>query len=166
METDTDSLYIAISQDTIEECLRSDKLKDWNKRRNDYFASDREECMTFEGKEISKKQYEKGTTEKFKLELVGVGMVFLNSKVYHILTLEAKSKILSMGMQKCNNIKEKDFPDVLLNKVDHRIQNDGFINDGLHKSTYTQTKKGLNYFYCKRLVLDDGINTTHLEYNF
>ena len=27
--------------------------------------------------------------------------------------------------------------------------------------TYEQTKKGLNYFYPKRQVQDDGINTNH-----
>ena len=47
--------------------------------------------------------------------------------------------------------------------MDHHVQNAGFIDDGLIKKTYTQTKRGLNYFYCKRIVLEDGIHTTHLK---
>ena len=44
-----------------------------------------------------------------------------------------------------------------------KIENAGFIIDGLQTRTYTQIKKGLNYFYCKRKVLADGISTTHLD---
>ena len=46
---------------------------------------------------------------------------------------------------------------------EHFVENAGFIRDGLDTRTYTQTKKGLNYFYCKRKVLSDGIHTTHLD---
>ena len=163
METDTDSLYIAISKETIDECVRPDKLDDWNKRKYNYFASDSEELMNFEGQEISEKQYDKRTPGKFKLEFSGIGMICLNSKVYHIWTLDGKFKTSSKGMQERNEITKEDFLDVLLEKMDHQVQNAGFIDNGLRKSTYTQTKKGLNYFYCKRKVLSDGISTTHLE---
>ena len=163
METDTDSLYIAISKDTIDECVRPDKLDDWKKRKYEYFASDSEELRNFEGQEISEKQYDKRTPGKFKLEFSGIGMICLNSKVYHIWTLDGKFKTSSKGMQERNEITKEDFLDVLLEKMDHQVQNAGFIDNGLRKSTYTQTKKGLNYFYCKRKVLSDGISTTHLE---
>ena len=46
--------------------------------------------------------------------------------------------------------------------MEHKVENAGFIKDGVKTYTYTQRKKGLNYFYCKRVVLGDGINTTHL----
>ena len=75
METDTDSLYVAISKDTLDECVRPDKLEDWNKRKYDYFASDSEELMTFEGHEISRRQYDKRTPLKFKFEYYGIGMI-------------------------------------------------------------------------------------------
>ena len=167
METDTDSLYIAISKPTIDECVRSDKLEDWKKRKYYYFASDSEELVTFNGEKISKKQYEKRRPGCFKLEFSGSGMICLNSKVYHIWGEDDKgnevSKTSSKGMQTRNALIKEDFMNVLLLRNDHQIQNAGFIDDGLRKITYTQTKKGLNYFYCKRIVLDDGINTTHLE---
>ena len=47
--------------------------------------------------------------------------------------------------------------------IKHFIENAGFIMDGLETRTYTQVKKGLNYFYSKRKVLADGISTTHLD---
>ena len=66
-------------------------------------------------------------------------------------------------MQSRNKITKEDFLDVLVDKMEHQVQNAGFIDDGLQKTTYTQVKKGLNYFYCKRIVLEDGISTTHLN---
>ena len=163
MQTDTDSLYIAIAKDSIDECVMPHKLESWNKTKYDYFSSDSEELMTFEGEKITKKQYEKREPGKFKLEFSGIGMICLNSKVYHIWTLDGKFKTSSKGMQERNEIKKEEFLDVLKNKMEHLVQNAGFINDGLQKKTYTQTKKGLNYFYCKRIVLEDGIHTTHLK---
>ncbi len=46
---------------------------------------------------------------------------------------------------------------------EHYIENAGFIRDGLMTRTYTEKKRGLNYFYCKRKVLDDGVTTTYLD---
>ena len=163
METDTDSLYIAISKDTIDECVRPDKLDDWKKRKYEYFASDSEEPVTFEGVEISEKQYDKRTPGKFKLEFSGIGMICLNSKVYHIWTHDGEFKTSSKGMQSRNEITKENFLDVLWDKYDHHVENSGFIDDGTRKKTYTQVKKGLNYFYCKRIVLEDGVSTTHLN---
>ena len=40
---------------------------------------------------------------------------------------------------------------------------DLFVREGGKTLTYTQTKKGLEYFYAKRRVLDDGVSTTHLD---
>ena len=166
MESDTDSLYICISRPTIDDCVRPEKLEDWKRRKYDHFVSDSDELVTFDGNEITKKQYEKRTPGKYKLEFSGDGMICLNSKVYHVwgkVNGKDVSKTSSKGMQERNGLLREDFLAVLFDKEDHQIQNAGFIDDGTRKSTYTQTKKGLNYFYCKRIVSEDGINTTHLE---
>ena len=76
---------------------------------------------------------------------------------------ESVFKTSSKGMQTRNNLIREDFLDVLQNKSEHTVQNAGFIDEGVRKGTYIQTKKGLNYFYCKRIVLEDGVSTTHLE---
>ena len=76
---------------------------------------------------------------------------------------ESVFKTSSKGMQTRNHLIRENFLDVLLNKSEHTVQNAGFIDEGVRKGTYIQTKKGLNYFYCKRIVLEDGVSTTHLE---
>ena len=166
MECDTDSLYISIARSTIDECVLPNKLEGWLEKKYNYFASDSDELMTFNGQEITKKQYEKRSPGKYKLEFCGDGMICLNSKVYHIWGRKDGKEVFktsSKGIQKRNELIRKDFLHVLLERRDHMIQNAGFIRDGLRTYTYTQEKKGLNYFYCKRIVEDDGINTLPLK---
>ena len=77
---------------------------------------------------------------------------------------ELKTKTSTKGMQKTNKINREEFLSVLRKpKSEHRVQNSGFIIEGNVTKTYTQKKKGLNYFYCKRKVLSDGVSTTHLD---
>ena len=46
----------------------------------------------------------------------------------------------------------------------HEVENAGFTRDNRRTiKTYTQTKKGLGYFYEKRKVKLDGVSTTHLD---
>ena len=95
-------------------------------------------------------------------------MICLNSKVYHIWGIDKNNKLIvktsCKGTQKKRNILIKEnFLSVIETQLSHSIKNAGFIQDGLCTKTYTQTKKGLAYFYAKRKVLDDGISTTHLD---
>ena len=172
METDTDSLYIALARDTIDECVQPDKLIEWYLEKWDFFSSeDTETMINFRGHSISKKQYEKRTPGKFKEEFNGIGMICLNAKVYHIWSDyvdndgQFLSKTSCKGVQKKRNeLVREDFLSRLQNpKEKHFVQNAGFVKDGLNTRTYTQDKEGLNYFYCKRKVLADGISTTHLD---
>ena len=162
METDTDSLYIAIARPTLDECVRQDRLCSWKKQKYVYFASESQEKVLFEGQEITLEQYEKREPGKYKLEFEGEGMICLNSKVYHIWG-ELGWKTSSKGMQERNNLLKDDFLKVLLERCEHSVTNAGIIDDGTRKLTYTQTKQGLNYFYCKRIVLEDGITTIPLD---
>ena len=164
---DTDSLYLGIARATIDECVLPEKKDDWLKKKNNFFVSDSEELVLFEGKEITRNQYEKRTPGLYKMEYEGEEMLALNSKVYHIWKYDKNgqitSKTSSKGMQKRNNLVKQDFLDVLTHKSKHRVQNAGFIREGTQTFTYTQNKSGLNYFYCKRIVLEDGITTTYLD---
>ena len=67
-----------------------------------------EEILKKDIMKITKKQYEKREPGKFKLEFSGIGMICLNSKVYHIWTLDGKSKTSSKGMQERNEIKKEE----------------------------------------------------------
>ena len=99
-------------------------------------------------------------------------MICLNSKVYHIWSdkVNPKSgkvyaKTSCKGVQKRRNeLVREDFLSIIQNpEKKHIIENAGFIRDGLETRTYLQTKKGLNYWYVKRKVLEDGVTTTHLD---
>ena len=59
METDTDSLYIAIARSTLDECVHPDRLSSWKRQKYDYFVSDSKERILFEDHEITRAQYEK-----------------------------------------------------------------------------------------------------------
>ena len=125
--------------------------------------------VNFRGHTITQKQYDKRTPGEFKEEFNGIGMICLNSKVYHIWSdriVDGKvlSKTSCKGVQKKRNeLVREDFLSIIENpRQEHLVENAGFIRDGLHTRTYIQIKKGLNYFYAKREILADGVSTTHL----
>ena len=164
MECDTDSLYVAFARDTIDECVKKEYEEEWKRVKWDYFSSEDEtEMMEFEGHTITKKQYDKRTPGKYKPEFIGVGMICLNSKVYHCWG-ETTTKTSCKGtQQKRNQLIKEHFLDLLNSKQPRSVENAGFIRENNKILTYTQKKKGLEYFYAKRKVLDDGVSTTHLD---
>ena len=170
MTIDTDSIYFALARDTIDECVKPELREKWAQEKWKFFTVQDNTPMEFEGHTITRKQYDKRTPGKYKEEFSGIGMICLNSKVYHIWTDEivdgvALSKTSCKGVQKKrNNLIRDDFLSIIENPTkEHLVENSGFIRDGLQTRTYTQVKKGLNYFYAKRKVLADGITTTHLD---
>ena len=95
-------------------------------------------------------------------------MYCLNSKVYHIWKKLPDGTIISKvsckGTQKSRNDLEKEqFSSVLDTQEPLYVENSGFIKDNLTLKTYIQQKVGLNNFYAKRKVLEDGVHTTHLD---
>ena len=168
MECDTDSLYIAFARDTIDECVKPELWNDWIKQKWDYFSSDDTTLIDFEGSSIPFKQWDKRTPGKYKPEFSGIGMLCLNSKVYHIWGIDKerkmKTKTSCKGTGKNRNkLVKENFFSVIESKKPHTVTNAGFIRDNLCTKTYTQSKRGLEYFYGKRIVLEDGVSTTHLN---
>ena len=96
-------------------------------------------------------------------------MVGLNSKVYHIWAEEVDGEIITKtsckGVQKKRNeLVREDFLKIIENPLyEHLVENAGFIRDGVETRTYKQTKRGLNYWYVKRKILNDGVSSTHLD---
>ena len=172
MEMDTDSLYIAFARDTIDECVKPEKREEWEKVKDKWIPSqDTETQVKFNDQWITWQQFDYRTPGKFKVEYNGEGMGCLNSKTYIIWgevdkeTGRPKPKCSSKGSQQKRNTLTKDyFEDVVKTQDPHEVENAGFVRDtdGVI-NTYTQTKKGLTYFYAKRKVLADGVSTTHLD---
>ena len=162
IECDTDSLYIAFAKDTIDECVKPELKDEWDKVKYNFFSSDSNEPIEFEGRTIPFKQYDKRTPGKYKPEFIRDGMICINSKVYHcwghILKTSCKGT-----QKKRNELVRKDFLDLLELRKPKLVENAGFIRNNDKILTYTQTKKGLEYFYAKRKVLSDGVSTTHLD---
>ena len=160
IECDTDSLYFALGRDSLDECVRPEMKDSWENSKDSVLCSQSERLRP-DG--MTEKQWSKREPGLFKLEFKGKGMIALNSKVYYAWS-DDDFKKSSKGMQDRNeNLVEKNFKEALFQQRPHYVQNSGFVVDGTTTLTYTQIKRGLSYFYCKRKVLEDGISTTHLD---
>ena len=65
IECDTGSLYLALARYTIEECVKPEKLQEWCENKYKYFDLGGK-SLVFDGKEITKKQYQKQTPGLYK----------------------------------------------------------------------------------------------------
>ena len=130
------------------------------------------------------------TPGKFKLEFTGQSILALNAKTYlcsknddelaRVLPYPTdadkdirnkidkkraslKSKVSSKGLSKrTNKLTDAQFKHVLMTKSSVHGTNTGFVRKNNKTYTYSQRRRGLRYFYGKRLVDDDGVSTSHL----
>ena len=173
MECDTDSLYIAFARKSIDDCVKPHLKEEWKIEKYKWLSSQDTSLREFGGKVITNAQFEKRTPGLYKPEFEGLGMLCLNSKVYHAFKgTDHKTpckdkdchKTSCKGIQnRRNNLTREHFEEILKSQQPAFFENAGFIRDGVKTKTYTQTKKGLSYFYAKRKVLSDGVSTTHLD---
>ena len=102
------------------------------------------------------------TLGKFKVEYFGDSSVSLCAKTYFC--DGETSKQVSKGVNiKQNSLTFEKYHEVLKTNTPHYIVNKGFRVKNNSVFSYSQRKKGLNSFYCKRKVLDDQINTIPLD---
>jgi hypothetical protein len=137
------------------------------------------------------KAYNKRTPGLFKVEFEGNAIYALCSKLYFVEGIakpldpkkeeekakkkadpnyleddeeEKKDKYSCKGIQKRQNEISKDrFHGVLFNDVKDKCVNKGFRVINNEMITYIQQKKGLSYYYDKRVVLPDGVSTVPLD---
>ena len=115
-------------------------------------------------------------TGLFKLEWSGEGFLGLNAKSYYCFKHgEGEEKYSSKGVSKRNRLTKDNYMAVLkMNtpyKTDHfetssissTQENRGFIFKDSQMVTYSMIKEGLKNFYCKRIVLSNGLSTKPLE---
>lgn len=169
IEMDTDSMYIAISETTFEECLTADasiKLNKWkieNCNDDDYMP---DADIKFLPRTCCDKhrQFDKRTPGLFKIEWSGTEMVCLNSKTYCAFDSEKDSVKLAMkGSNKGIDNPLEIYKTVLASEMSYEGVNRGFrFHEGQMK-TYEQRKNAITYFYCKRIVLEDGVTTLPLD---
>ena len=148
IQMDTDSNYMAISGDKLEDIIRPELRAEFEATKEQWLAWDK-----WSGR----------TPGLFKLESEGSGMIALCSKCYFV--KGEKNKFSTKGMlKKKNEITWQRFKAALNGSID-RAENRGFRMVGNHMMTYEQHKLGLSAYYDKRWVLPDGIHKEPIEFH-
>ena len=176
-EMDTDSAYIALAGDTIDDLVTSAHREHYFRNRSQWLPAeccdDHEEeyvCARIAGRSwtatesccIARKAFDKRTPGLFKVEWRGNGFIGLCSKTSYC--FGATGKYSTKGLSKRQNVINKDtFLAVLTNGRSGSRVNRGFRVRDSSVMTYIQEKAALSYFYGKRKVLADGLSTAPLE---
>ena len=169
IEMDTDSLYMALAKDNIDDCVRPEMLDEWKELRlNDCRENFRANSLanffprTCCPVHIKHDKREPGL---FKEEWRGDEMIALCSKTYCGIN-EATGDVKFS----CKGINKQflEEPAAKYRKVLETTENGKSINKGFRcinnsMMTYSLQKKGLAYFYPKRKVMDDGVSTIPLD---
>ena len=158
LQMDTDSAYIAFSAQNFEDLIKPELKEHYLQNKYKWFPRD-------DTKENAK--FDKRTPGLFKVEYTGKSLIGLCPKMYFVEGAdneEKKYKFSSKGIQKDkNDITKQRFQNVLNDpKYKDVCINRGFRVIDNHMITYTQEKKGMSYYYDKRIVLSDGVSTLPL----
>ena len=176
-ETDTESLYMALSIPNLELAvkpeLRDAFFKEWNQwLPQETCQIHQKDLKPYKLQEMAWVQppccaqqaaFDKRTPGLFKVEYQGEGIIALCSKTYFCFGGE-KDKISCKGLNKqLNKLKKENNLDVLQTKKVGGGINRGFRTDGKFMHTYQQERKSLSYLYIKRKVMEDGVSTMPLD---
>ena len=174
VEMDTDSLYMALSEPTLEAAVRPSMKQQFYFNYHRWFPSphcnrhrDLYVEIKMDGDEWIPKSccrerqlYDKRTPGLFKLEFKGKDIVALCSKTYICTDGEGTTKISCKGLNKARNQLTKErYLRVLQEGESGAGENCGFRSVGKNVRTYLQTRHSLSYLYIKRRVCEDGVST-------
>ena len=167
LEMDTDSLYLALAEKELEDCIRPEMRAEWQRLRSndcvDNFLAHAVACC------VKHKQHDKREPGLFKEEFRCTEMLCLCSKTYCCYDVTSnKPKFSSKGLNKRVLEESSDGPlekyrRVLNELVNVTSNNRGFRTNNHSVATYEQVKKGLSYFHPKRNVETDGNHTQPLN---
>ena len=176
-EMDTDSAYIALAGDSIDDLVAPEHREHYFRNRSQWLPAeccdDHEEeyvCARIAGRSwtatesccIARKAFDKRTPGLFKVEWCGDGFIGLCSKTYYC--FGSTNKCTTKGLNKRQNTIDKDaFLSVLTNRRSGSGVNRGFRVRDSSVMTYIQERAALTYFYPKRKVLEDGLTTAPLD---
>jgi hypothetical protein len=157
IEGDTDSLYYALSTDTIDDAVRPELKEEFSLIRDQWLVK-QDDKGKFDA-------YDLRTPGLFKKEHGAIAMVALCSKSYCTIGEEGElPKLSAKGTQKKRNRALLVFDNYLkaLKKKARKIDmgsNSGFrMADGMMR-TYACRKNSLTDYYDKRIVGSDGVST-------
>ena len=150
-QIDTDSMYFALSYDTLEEAVKPELLKKFEREKKQWLSWDK---------------WNNREPGLFKLEMEGTRAIALCSKCYFVEDEKrGKAKKSSKGVsQKQNELLWRRY-EMALDGYKDMARNRGFrMKDGA-MYTYEQYKLGLSAYYDKRRVLEDGVHTEPIEFH-
>ena len=151
IQMDTDSMYFALSYDTLEEAIKPELMKEFKREKKQW---------------LSWNKWSNREPGLFKLEKEGTRAIALCSKCHSVEDEKSgKAKKSSKGVsQKQNELLWSRYEGALDGYKD-MARNRGFrMKDGA-MYTYEQDKLGLSAYYDKRWVLEDGIHTEPIEFH-
>ena len=169
LEMDTDSLYPALAEKELEDCMRHKLRAEWQRlRSNDCVVSFTADVLAtfFPGTCCVKhKQHDKREPGLFKEEFRCTELLCLCSKTYCCYDVTSiKLKFSSKGLKKCvleqsgDGLLEKYWR--VLNEIVNVSSNNRGFRTNIHSvATDEQVKKSLSYFYPKRIVESAGSHT-------
>ena len=176
-EMDTDSAYIALAGESIDDLVTSEHREHYFRNRSqwlpaeccdeheDDYVQTRLAGRTWTATEsccLARKAFDKRTPGLFKVEWCGNGFIGLCSKTYYC--FGSTNKCTTKGLNKRQNDIDKDtFLAVLTNRRSGSGVNRGFRVRDSSVMTYVQERAALTYFYPKRKVLADGLSTAPLD---
>ena len=173
LEMDTDSLYLALSEENLEDNIFPEKRNEWEAIRSrdctDIFTVDATGNFFPRTCCSAHKKHDKREPGLFKEEFRCTEMLCLCSKTYCCYDEKSnKYKFSSKGLKKrtledCGDGPMSKYRKVLEEAVNVTSTNRGFRTMKNSVATYEETKKGLSYFYPKRLVEEDGKHTKPLD---
>ena len=160
IQTDTDSLYMALSGDSLDEIVRPELREQWEASKWDWFP---------------KTAWEKRTPGLFKEEFRGHKMIALCSKCYIAMgerevKEDDKTKLKEVVKTSAKGVNKKQnelvwgqYLKALNLEEDEEVTNVGIRKGTDGMITYAQKKKGLSGYYDKRFVLPDLIHTSPID---
>jgi hypothetical protein len=176
-QMDTDSMYMAIAGDKLEDILKPDMQAAYYLERHLWLPADRcdacaDNYVTHKSTNkpwklnqccLKRQAFDKRTPGLFKLEFKGEKILSLCSKSY-ICVDGSQSKMAHKGVNGNQN-------DLRFNHYEHVLDscsriatiNRGMRVWGKKVNTYQQAKVGLTCIYVKRQVQSDGVSTLPLE---
>ena len=167
LQMDTDSMYLAISGDTLAEVIKLDYKAEYHQMLYGR-CKEQPTGTSFLPRQCCEQDnfQDNKTPGILKTEWEGDKMICLASKTYVGESNTTGTKLTCKGANKAF-VTKKDpfhiFQTVLSAGESVKTKNRGFrvVAGGI--STYEQDKRCFPYFYCKREVSEDGVSTSTLK---
>ena len=173
LETDTDSLYLSLATDSLDEAVSPHLKREFFQEYPKWFpalACDKHADHFVEAKCAGQPwtptlpcckdrvAYDKRRPGLMKLEWKGDSMICLCPKTYYATGPQGDKKS-SKGLSHSNTLTFDDYARVIQHQTSGVGQNRSFRTDGQTMLTYFQERSSLSYLYLKRRILDDKVSS-------